>query len=86
MDGAFSLMVPEDAVISVSFIGFKVKEIPLNGRTFIEIEMEPDLGDLDEVVVVGYSTQSKASLTSSVASIGNENILTFVDSMVLLFM
>lgn len=76
MDGAFSLMVPEDAVISVSFIGFKVKEIPLNGRTFIEIEMEPDLGDLDEVVVVGYSTQSKASLTSSVASIGNENIQT----------
>lgn len=76
MDGAFSLEVPEDAVISISFIGYAVQEIPVNGRTFLDVKLSPDLGDLDEVVVVGYSTQSKASLTSAVSTISNESIQT----------
>ena len=57
LDGNFTLSVPTNATLSVSFIGYKNQTIKLNGRTSLEIVMKEDAEQLDEVVVVGYGTR-----------------------------
>jgi TonB-linked SusC/RagA family outer membrane protein len=56
------------AVLSVSFVGFVTKEITVGSQTVINVTMDED-EVLDEVVVVGYGTQKKASLTGSVTTL-----------------
>jgi len=70
-DGKFSLDLPEvkDAVIVVSYIGYKSKHIPLKGRTIITVELESNITELEEVVVVGYGSMKKSDLTGSVTSL-----------------
>lgn len=76
-DGRFVLEnVPEDATLVFSFLGYKTREIAVAGQAEINLALEEDLQSLDEVVVVGYGTQRKATLTGSVASINNEEITT----------
>jgi iron complex outermembrane receptor protein len=56
-DGAFSLRVPslQDTLVA-SFVGYITQEIPINGRSTIDIDLAPDVQQLDDVVVVGYGT------------------------------
>ncbi len=54
-DGKFDFLVPEQgAVFSVSFIGYKTKEVSLNGKTTLEIKLELESEALNTVVVIGY--------------------------------
>lgn len=73
VNGNFSLNVPENATISISFVGFVTKEVQLNGRSVIDVQLSPDISSLEEVVVVGYGTQKKSDLTGSVASISSSD-------------
>lgn len=74
-DGNFSLDVNgTNATLVISYIGFKTKEILLNGRTNLEISLEESAAALDEIVVVGYGTQKKVSMTSAVSSISGEEV------------
>lgn len=74
-DGDFTLNdVPNNAVLSVSFIGFKSVDISVNGQTNITVQLEEDIQSLDEVVLVGYGTQSKRDLTGSVGSVKAEEL------------
>ena len=73
-DGNYSIEVPEDAILKVSYIGYATKEINVNGRNEIDIVLETDAAALDEVVVVGYGTQNKKDLTGSITSIGGDEI------------
>lgn len=66
MDGNFSLMVPSDATLVISFVGYATQEIPLNGRTSISVNLKEDTEMLQEVVVVGFGTQKKVNLTGSI--------------------
>lgn len=66
MDGNFSLAVPADATLIVSFIGYKTQEMPVAGKTSLSITLKEDTEMLDEVVVVGFGTQKKVNLTGSV--------------------
>lgn len=66
MDGNFSLMVPSDATLVISFVGYGTQEIPLNGRTSISVNLKEDTEMLQEVVVVGFGTQKKVNLTGSI--------------------
>lgn len=68
VDGRFSLITEPNAILQVSFIGFKMKEIEVKGRTMLKIELQDNLELLDEVVVVGYAVQKKANLSGSVAT------------------
>lgn len=70
-DGKFSLNVPnvKDGILVVSYVGYKTKHVPLKGRTILTIEIEPDVTELDEIVVVGYGSVRKSDLTGSVSSI-----------------
>ncbi len=76
LDGKFMLSVDEEATLVVSFIGYATQEIALNGRSIIDVTLVEDLGELAEVVVVGYMSQDKASLTTAISEIGNESIQT----------
>ncbi len=65
--GIYSIKVPSNAVLVVSLLGFKEQETGVNGRGKIDFILEPDNRVLDEVVVMGYGTQSKLTITGSVA-------------------
>ncbi len=74
-DGNFTIAVPEDATLVVSFIGFKSLEVPVAGKTNLgNVTLISDVKEIDQVVVVGYGTQKKADLTGSVAIVDTEEM------------
>lgn len=69
INGKYSITVPSaNAALVYTFIGYVNQEIPIAGRSVIDVALVSEVLNLDEVVVVGYGTQRKASLTGSVAS------------------
>lgn len=72
-DGDFSLELSnEDAVLSVSYVGFATKEISVGGQAEINVILQEDAASLEEVVVVGYGTVKKKDLTGAVTSIKSD--------------
>ncbi len=69
VDGKYSLSVSDGAVLIVSFVGFEAKEIPVNGRSVINVSLNEDVSSLEEVVVVGYGVTRKSDLTGAVSSV-----------------
>lgn len=76
-DGNFTLTnVPEGAVITISYIGYLTQEIPVANQTSLQIVMKEDTQKLEEVVVVGYGTQKKVTLTGAVSAIQGDDLVT----------
>lgn len=75
MDGSFTLTVPRNGELIISYIGYQTQTININGKSTFEIELKEDAEILNEVVVVGYGTQKKATLTGSVASVSGSEIV-----------
>ena len=74
-DGNFSLDVPAEGIIVISYVGYKDREIAVRGRANLnQIELEADDNVLEQVVVVGYGTQKKADLTGSVSIVNAEEL------------
>lgn len=75
IDGNFTLLnVPADATIQISFVGYKTQEIPVAGKSTINVTLQEDTEMLDEVVVVGYGVQKKSDVTGAMASVGAKEI------------
>ena len=74
VDGVYQISVPADAVLRFSYIGYKIQEIPVNGRTEIDVTLEKESTLMDEIVVVGYGTARRKDLTGSIASISSDEI------------
>jgi TonB-dependent starch-binding outer membrane protein SusC len=75
VNGNFELEVPDkDQVLQFSFIGMVTQEIPVGNQTVINVKMVGDYIGLEDVVVVGYGTQSKANLTGSLAVVSTDNL------------
>lgn len=74
-DGNFELAVSDNAILQVSYIGFKSQEIPINRRGNLTIIMQEDSELLDEIVVVGYGKQKKESVTASISTIGTKELV-----------
>ena len=73
--GKFSLSPPSpNAIFVFTFIGYKGKEIPVDGRSIINVTLDPDLLGLEEVVVIGFGTQKKVNLTGAVANINAKTL------------
>ncbi|HBL34034.1 MAG TPA: SusC/RagA family TonB-linked outer membrane protein, partial [Porphyromonadaceae bacterium] len=73
-DGNFTLPnVPGNATLVVSYMGMRTQTIELNGRTTLNVVLEEDAELLDEVVVVGYGTQTRREITGSIANVSEEN-------------
>ncbi|MCK4990589.1 MAG: carboxypeptidase-like regulatory domain-containing protein, partial [Bacteroidales bacterium] len=62
-DGTYSISVPADAVLMFSFVGMVSQEITVGVQTIIDVVLESGSTALDEIVVIGYGTASKATLT-----------------------
>ncbi|MDV3309172.1 MAG: carboxypeptidase-like regulatory domain-containing protein, partial [Cyclobacteriaceae bacterium] len=66
--GQYSISVPdENGTLVLSFIGYATQEVAIDGRTIIDVVLSEDVRSLDEIVVVGYSTQKKSDISGSIA-------------------
>lgn len=74
IDGKFNLSVPDNAVLVFSYIGFLNQEVKVGNAKQLNILLKEDNKTLDEVIVVGYTTQKKADLTGAVSSVKIEDV------------
>ena len=72
--GSYSISVPSNGVIVISFMGYAPLEIPVNGRTRIDAVLETDSELLQDVVVVAYGTARKEATTGSVSTVTSDVI------------
>ncbi|WP_417359574.1 SusC/RagA family TonB-linked outer membrane protein [Galbibacter sp.] len=72
-DGNYTIQVPVNAVLEVSYIGFKSMQIPVNGQIRHNVILNYEASALEEVVVVGYGTQRKKDLTGSVSVVKTDD-------------
>ncbi|OWP64261.1 SusC/RagA family TonB-linked outer membrane protein [Hymenobacter amundsenii] len=76
-NGNFSLTAPENSTLIFSYVGFTRREVPLSGATAgLSITLQEDARALSEVVVVGYGTQERGSVTGAVSSVSSREIAT----------
>ena len=73
-DGKFVIQAPKNATLTFSSLGYLSVTESVNGRTIINVALSPDTQSLEEVVVLGYTTQKKAELSSSVVSMSGEKL------------
>lgn len=74
-DGNFTIRnAKSDAVLLISFIGYQSREIAVNGQMEVNVKLEEDSQKLNEVVVTGYSSQKKQSITGAVAQVSMDDI------------
>src|SRR5690606_4265025 len=73
--GEFEVVVPsEESVLIFSFVGYVSQEMTVGNRTTLSVSLEPDQKTLEELVVVGYGTQRKTSLTSAISKVENRKL------------
>ena len=72
-DGNYTLSVGEDAVLVVSYIGYKTQEVSVNGRSTINFTLEEDAEALEEVVIIGYGTTTVKDATGSVSAVTSDD-------------
>jgi len=73
--GNFSLTAPDNATLVVSYIGYSTLEVPVNGQTTLDIKLQASAKGLNEVVVVGYGVQKKATVTGSVVAVKGTELI-----------
>ncbi|MFI1773494.1 SusC/RagA family TonB-linked outer membrane protein [Thalassobellus citreus] len=74
-DGNFSISVKEGKdTLLFSFVGMKDKEVQVAGKTNLQVTMEEDIGELDEVVLIGYQSVQKKTVTSAMTTIKSKEI------------
>lgn len=69
LDGSYQLSAGPNATLVFSFVGMKTVEVPVGGRSVVNVTMEAESFDVEQVVVVGYGTQKKANLTGAVSNV-----------------
>ena len=69
LDGDYEIKAPTDGSLTISYVGYKTIQEPINGRTKIDLKLVLSSQDLQEVVVVGYGTQKKSVVTGSISSV-----------------
>lgn len=74
-DGKFSIDVPANSTLVVSYVGFKTQEVRVGSQSVLTIRLEDENQLLDEVVVIGYGTMKKRDLTGSVTSVKADDIM-----------
>jgi TonB-linked SusC/RagA family outer membrane protein len=75
IDGRFSIDAPANAVLQISYVGYVTQRIRVGSSSTLNVKMVVDETNLEEVVVVGYGTQRKATLTGAISAIKSEEIV-----------
>lgn len=71
IDGEFTLVAPNNEILIFSFVGMKSKDVPITDASIYNVQLEPDIIGVDEVMVVAYGTAKKESFTGSAEVIDN---------------
>jgi TonB-linked SusC/RagA family outer membrane protein len=79
VNGGYSIKAPADGTLQISSIGYLTEDVAISGQTSINVSLANDIRNLQDVVVVGYGTQKKATITGSVASIKGSEMLKTVN-------
>ncbi len=74
-DGNFSIDADSDATLVVSYIGYTTQEIAVNGQSVVNVSMVEGANQLEEVILVGYGTQSRVSVTNAISSVSNSELV-----------
>lgn len=74
IDGEFTLEVPANATIQISYIGYLTQFIPIENKKIFNIKLKEDTQAIDEVVVVGYGVQKKQTVTASASTVKVSNL------------
>ena len=75
LNGNFKITVnDESAVLKISFLGYKVQDIPVGNQTTINVNLVQEVSSLDEVVVIGYGTIAKQNITTSVSKVNPNDV------------
>lgn len=74
IDGKYSITTPANGTLVFSFIGMASQEVPVQGRSTIDLTLRPDVIGFEELVVVGYGTQKKENLSGAVDAIDVEKL------------
>ncbi len=69
INGEFSLSVPGNSSLVISYIGYQTATVGVNGRSSVNVALKPEASMLDEVVAIGYGTVKKRDLTGAVSSV-----------------
>lgn len=73
--GEYVIMLPASSgVLQFTNVGFASQEVPVNGRSVLNVTLKKDVANMEEVVVVGYGTQKKGNLTGSVAVVTSDQL------------
>ena len=77
LDGNFKLTVSnvEKAVLQISYVGYQTQQIPVNGKTLLNVILKENTKLLDEVVVVGYGAQKKESVVGAISQVSSKELL-----------
>ena len=73
-DGNFTISVPENSTLIVSYVGFETIEVPVNNQSSINISLQPSTSKLDEVVVIGYGSSKRSDVTGALSSVSTKDI------------
>ncbi|MBT30531.1 MAG: SusC/RagA family TonB-linked outer membrane protein [Thalassobius sp.] len=74
-DGNFKIAATSEAILQFSYIGYTPQEVTVGSQTNIQITLQPDVEQLDEIVVVGYGQQKKETLTGSISQVKGKDIV-----------
>lgn len=72
--GTYTLTVPQDAVLTVSFIGYDSKDVKVNGQSVLDVQLTPSNKQLDQVVVIGYGSQRQKDITSAISTVSVKDV------------
>lgn len=73
--GRFSLEVPEGAkILVVSYVGYATREVEITGQNEVNLLLDPAVISTEDVVVIGYGTESRANITTSIAKVGTKEL------------
>ncbi len=76
LDGNYTITVTDDnAVLVFSYVGYLTEEISISGQTNIDVSLVEDIASLEEVVVIGYGTQRKGDVTSSISTVKSDDFI-----------
>jgi len=74
LDGKYSISSTANGTLVFSFIGYNPIDKEIGNQSIIDVNLTPDLSDLEEVVVIGYGTAKKSQLTGAISSVGSKEI------------
>jgi iron complex outermembrane receptor protein len=72
-NGKFVIDAEAGVILVISYVGYSPKEVSVNGQPSIVVRLDPDLSQLNEVVVVGYGTQKRSDVTGAISSVKRED-------------